>query len=235
MAKHRKTAPQKAWWPWVVLVLVIAGLGLLLTSLVIRLNQPASTVLPTATPSVTATSKPTSPTKTPNPTRTSTPTLTATPTSTPVLRPTQLRVQGIGKFAVLRMPRVELPSGGYTSPIPPDGDSESFAYDEGSARPGTSKGVAIFTSHTYGNGSATADLLLAKLAVGGSVTVSGKNAEVSYVVTKRLQVLQDSVSAAKRVNRLDDPHAIAIIVCSGTRLGPGEWSHRTIWFAEPVK
>jgi hypothetical protein len=27
---------------------------------------------------------------------------------------------------------------------------------------------------------------------------------------------------------------LAIAVCSGVRRGPGDWSHRTIWFAKPV-
>lgn len=236
MAKHRKTVPQRVRWSQVVVLLVVVGVALLVVSYLVDRNQPVTIAIPTATPSATTTSSPTpSPATTPTPAVTPTPTPSATPEpAVRELRPTQLRVQAVGTFPVLRMPRVELPGGGYTSPIPPEGDSESFAYDLGSARPGASEGVAILTSHTWGNGSATADMLLAGLAVGGNVTVSGKAAEVPYVVTERLQVPQDSVSAAKRVSRLDGPHRIAIIVCSGTRLGPGEWSHRTVWFAEPA-
>ncbi len=32
----------------------------------------------------------------------------------------------------------------------------------------------------------------------------------------------------------DGPPRVAIIVCSGTRTGPGEWSHRTIWFGRAI-
>jgi hypothetical protein len=30
------------------------------------------------------------------------------------------------------------------------------------------------------------------------------------------------------------PSRLAILVCSGRRRGPGDWSHRTIWFAKPI-
>jgi len=28
---------------------------------------------------------------------------------------------------------------------------------------------------------------------------------------------------------------VVIVVCSGERLGPGDWTHRTLWFASPVR
>jgi hypothetical protein len=28
---------------------------------------------------------------------------------------------------------------------------------------------------------------------------------------------------------------LAILVCSGKRRGPGDWSHRTIWYAVPKR
>ena len=31
----------------------------------------------------------------------------------------------------------------------------------------------------------------------------------------------------------DGPPQIAIVVCSGRRLGPGNWEKRTVWFASP--
>lgn len=30
------------------------------------------------------------------------------------------------------------------------------------------------------------------------------------------------------------PSRLAILVCSGRRRGPGNWSHRTIWYATPI-
>ena len=31
----------------------------------------------------------------------------------------------------------------------------------------------------------------------------------------------------------DGQPQLAIVVCSGRRLGPGQWEKRTIWFARP--
>ena len=32
----------------------------------------------------------------------------------------------------------------------------------------------------------------------------------------------------------DGAPQLAILACSGTRLGPGIWTKRTVWFASPV-
>ena len=36
-----------------------------------------------------------------------------------------------------------------------------------------------------------------------------------------------------RYYRLDGPPRLGIVVCSGKRTGPGQWSKRTVWFAKP--
>ena len=51
--------------------------------------------------------------------------------------------------------------------------------------------------------------------------------------TKRIEVL-DADGYPPYYER-EGPPQIAIIVCSGRRLGPGHWTHRTIWFAKPVQ
>ena len=36
-----------------------------------------------------------------------------------------------------------------------------------------------------------------------------------------------------RYSVTDGPPQLAIVVCSGRRLGPGVWTKRTVWFASP--
>ena len=53
-----------------------------------------------------------------------------------------------------------------------------------------------------------------------------------YQVAKRI-----SVRAEQSVPSYYDSNGrplLAILVCSGVRRGPGDWSHRTIWFAKPI-
>jgi len=139
-------------------------------------------------------------------------------------------------YKVWQLPRVVLPGNQVTSPVPPNFDATSFAWDEASAVPGSKHGVAIFTSHTYADGSAMANQLLAELHEGDVVIVVGKKAKqaVAYRVTERLTVLVDGYPAERVLDMKGKPQ-LSITVCSGQRLRPQNWTKRTIWFAEPVE
>lgn len=170
----------------------------------------------------------------------STPSASVAPTSPAIkqqarpVRPESVKIDGIGSYGVFQLPRVYLGGGSFTSPVPPNFDANSFAWDEASAVPGSKKGVAIFTSHTYSDGSAMANQLLAGLHVGDKIVVKGKQGNVTYVVTDRVtKPLAEYPS--DRVTDMKGTPQLSITVCSGTRLGPGNWSHRTVWFAELVK
>lgn len=113
-----------------------------------------------------------------------------------------------------------------------------LAWDNASGvRPGDSVGVVRLTAHTYPrDGSrppALGNLLLARLRPGARLVVSGADGErLCYRVTRR-----QTVRSTSTVNGFYDTTGaprLAILVCSGTRRGPGDWSHRTIWWAEPV-
>ncbi len=116
-----------------------------------------------------------------------------------------------------------------------------FAWDDSSgARPGAARGVVRLTAHTYPrNGAgdvgapALGNLLLGHLRVGTRLRVTGHGGErMCYRVSRRQQVrATDSVSGYYNTT---GPHLLAILVCSGTRRGPGDWSHRTIWYATPL-
>lgn len=113
-----------------------------------------------------------------------------------------------------------------------------FAWDKAAGvRPGGAEGVVRLTAHTYprdgSHGSALGNVLLARLRPGASLDVSGRHGErLCYRVTRRIQVPANA-SLSGFYATTGSPR-LAILVCSGIRRGPGDWSHRTIWYAEPA-
>ena len=113
-----------------------------------------------------------------------------------------------------------------------------FGWDrESGIRAGSPRGVVRLNAHTYPRdgsyGLALGNRLLAGLRVGATLVVAGRDElRMCYRVTRRI-----SVRAKRSVPAYYDSNGrplVAIVVCSGVRRGPGDWSHRTIWFAEPV-
>ncbi|GAA5114455.1 hypothetical protein GCM10023339_20190 [Alloalcanivorax gelatiniphagus] len=130
-------------------------------------------------------------------------------------------------------------------PLPPpltERGKWQLAWDRASGvRPGDTAGVVRLTAHTYpqdGAGDrkqapALGNLLLARLRPGAALEVDGAGGErLCYRVTRRQQVrATDSLSGY--YDATGTPR-LAILVCSGKRRGPGDWSHRTIWWATPT-
>ncbi|MDP3894614.1 class F sortase [Nocardioides sp.] len=111
-----------------------------------------------------------------------------------------------------------------------------LAWDKASRiRPGGPRGVVRLTAHTYPRsaGPALGNRLLRRLNEGDRLVVSGPGGErLCYQVVKRVRVraerkLRTYYSSTGRPR-------LAILVCSGKRRGPGDWSHRTIWYAVPT-
>ena len=68
---------------------------------------------------------------------------------------------------------------------------------------------------------------------GARLEVSGPGGErLCYRVSRRQQV-RARASLSGYYDTIGPPR-LAILVCSGKRRGPGDWSHRTIWYATPV-
>jgi hypothetical protein len=112
-----------------------------------------------------------------------------------------------------------------------------FAWDKAGPRPGGRQGVARLNAHTYPRdgsyGSALGNLLLGKLRKGHRLVVSGAHGKrLCYRVSRRVSIRAGG-SFAEYYTSTGRPK-LAILVCSGKRLGPGNWSHRTIWYAVPT-
>jgi hypothetical protein len=108
-----------------------------------------------------------------------------------------------------------------------------FAWDAPGVRPGSHRGNVLVNAHTWPDGSALGNRLLGRLYGGAVIRVAGSTKQVCYRVTQRLEVRADRAPLRRIYNAYGQPHLV-IIVCSGRRLGPGHWSHRTVWFADPL-
>lgn len=117
-------------------------------------------------------------------------------------------------------------------PLTSTGKTE-MAFDLGSGiRPGDLRGNALLNAHTYPDGSALGNKLLAGLHKGDRIDVLGPVGRICYRVTDRVEV--PATDRGLRYYAKDGEPQVAIVVCSGKRLGPGEWTKRTLWFASPV-
>lgn len=112
-----------------------------------------------------------------------------------------------------------------------------FGWDrESGIRPGSRHGVVRLNAHTYPRdgsyGSALGNRLLTRLRPGARLVVSGRDGQrACYKVTRRVRIRADGNFA--RYYSSTGPPRLAILVCSGRRRGPGDWSHRSIWYAAP--
>ena len=177
----------------------------------------------------------------PVPTLTPTPTPTPTPTATEEpgpcagqarvgFVPTRLTVPGVvRKAAVIGVPRDAQGVVG----VLPHADNQNFAWDLGGVEPGSREGHVLLNTHTWPDGSAMGNRLLDGLQVGDQLRLAGEGDAVAcYRVAKRVEVPAEDGYPGWAAQ--DGPPQVVIVVCSGVRRGPGDWSHRTLWFADPV-
>lgn len=147
--------------------------------------------------------------------------------------PTSITVDGVARKArVLALPRDAAGVPG----VPPVSDKLSFAWDRGGIEPGSVEGHVLLNTHTWPDGTAMGNKLLAGLQVGGRIELAtgrGEARQVAcYRVTERTEVL--ATDGFPGWDAVDGPPEVVIVVCSGKRLGPGNWTHRTLWFASPA-
>jgi hypothetical protein len=146
--------------------------------------------------------------------------------------PTLIKVAGMSRArSVIAPPRDARGIPG----VPPltTGGKQVFAWDpEQGIRPGDRRGNVLLNAHTWPDGSALGNELLDTLEQGDRIVVRGKDATLCYRVTERVEV--SAAAGLPRYYAIDGPPQLAIVVCSGRRLGPGAWENRTIWFASPT-
>ena len=165
-----------------------------------------------------------------------TPTPTASPTSSCAttahdFAPRTVTVAGVTRGVPVVTPPREADGVPGAPPLTSSGKTV-FAFDlEQGVRPGDPAGNVLLNAHTWPDGSALGNRLLADLHRGDRIVVHGARTRLCYRVTERVEVL--AVDGLPRYYAKDGPPQLAIVVCSGRRLGPGQWEKRTVWFASP--
>ena len=160
---------------------------------------------------------------------TSAPAVCATPARHP-FAPTRATVARVNRnIPVLAMGRLR---GGLPEPPPLTSyGKQTFAWDKYGPRPGDLRGNVRFNAHTYPDGSALGNRLLARLKVGRRIILYGANgAALCYKVNRKVVTTPNRLGAY--YSTTGSPKLV-IVVCSGKRLGPGNWTRRTIWYAKP--
>ena len=109
-----------------------------------------------------------------------------------------------------------------------------MAWDRQGVRPGSARGTAIFDAHTWPWSAppAMGNRMLRQLHEGDQITLWGKHQVLCYTITRRTSINVRQKDPKGFFSTTGSPQ-IVITVCSGKRLGPGNWSRRTYWFARP--
>lgn len=98
--------------------------------------------------------------------------------------------------------------------------------------PGSRAGSVPLNAHTWPDGSALGNAMLRKLRKGRIIWLQGDVRAACYKIVKRAAYPRSKAPLKKILGARGKPR-LAIIVCSGKRLGPRNWSDRTVWFAVP--
>lgn len=150
---------------------------------------------------------------------------------THAFRPRRITVPGVTQAARVLAPPREADGVPGAPPLTRSGKS-AFAWDrQQGTRPGDAVGNVLLNAHTWPDGSALGNRLLARLKRGDRIIVLGATERLCYRVTERVEVPAEP--GMPRYYTRDGPPQLAIVVCSGRRLGPGVWTKRTVWFAAP--
>ena len=169
----------------------------------------------------------------PTPTPTPSPTGPCADQATEPFTPTRFTIPGVVRNAsMLALPR-DADNVPGVPPVSGPGKQQIGWDRPPGIKPGSPQGNVLVNAHTWPDGSALGNKFLAEVDEGDMIIVRGKSAELCYQVKERIEVLA-SDGYPPYYDR-EGPPQIALLVCSGKRLGPGNWTHRTIWFASPVE
>jgi hypothetical protein len=143
--------------------------------------------------------------------------------------PTSATVGRVGR----NIPVLAMGRGPGRVPLPPPLTTfgkNAFAWDKYGPKPGAAHGNVRFNAHTYPDGSALGNRLLRRLRVGARIILYGQGVALCYKVTRKVVTTPRHLAAYYYTT---GSPKLAIVVCSGRRLGPGNWTTRTIWYARP--
>ena len=148
--------------------------------------------------------------------------------------PTSIDIQGVRRnLQILAMARDANDVPGVPPPIN-GGNTVAWDRPPRGLQPGSPRGNVLLNAHTGRalDGTALGNEMLAKVDVGDVIKLRRNATHLCYRITKRIEVSVDE--EYKPFYAEDGPPQFAFIVCSGERIGPGEWTKRTMWFGSPI-
>ena len=146
--------------------------------------------------------------------------------------PTSVSIPGVTRRAGVVTPPRDAAGVPGTPPLTSAG-KQLFAWDLAQGtRPGDRRGNVLLNAHAWPDGSALGNRMVARLHRGDRIVVRGQGHRLCYRVTERV-VVAAADGLPRYYARAGRPR-LALLTCSGRRLGPGVWTQRTIWFASPV-
>ena len=153
-------------------------------------------------------------------------------TTSSAFRPARARIDVLGRdFRVVRVRRT---AGGAIGAPPVTKAGKRMVGWDRYVRPGSGTGSVILDAHTWPDGSALGNDLLRTLRPGHVFSLRAADGRtVCYRVRERRSYPVARVPRAKAF-RDWGPEQAVIVVCSGRRRGPGDWTRRTIWYARPL-
>ncbi|MCW2857787.1 MAG: hypothetical protein JWR52_3402 [Marmoricola sp.] len=146
--------------------------------------------------------------------------------------PSRARIPSIGR--TVKVTQVKRTSSGAIGAVPATNANKWVMSMDPKTRPASRHGSVLLAGHTWPDGSALGNAMLANLEPGDQIVLLGANGkQACYQITERESYPVKHVPA-KKAFRSNGPERVVIVACSGTRLGPGNWSERTIWYGSPV-
>ena len=143
--------------------------------------------------------------------------------------PTKARIPAIGRTVkVIQVPRK---SNGQIGAGPTTTAGKWLMSMDPKTKPGSHQGSVLLSGHTWPDGSALGNAMLEHLFVGNGIVLYNDYVHACYHVNTRKSYPVNEVP--RRIFRTTGYEEVVIVACSGKRLGPGNWTRRTIWYATP--
>jgi len=144
--------------------------------------------------------------------------------------PAKAQIPAIGK--TVKVIQVKRKSNGQIGAGPTTTAGKWLMSMDPKTKPGERQGSVLLSGHTWPDGSALGNAMLDHLWVGNGIVLYNGSSRACYRIDKRKSYDADAVPSSAL--RSDGPERVVIVACSGKRLGPGNWTKRTIWYATPA-
>ena len=144
--------------------------------------------------------------------------------------PTKAGIPAIGR--TVKVIQVKRTSSGAIGAGPVSQSGKWLMAMDPKRHPGGHRGTVILSGHTWPDGSALGNAMLEHLWTGNGIILAGAHDTACYRINRRKSYPANQVPS-KYIFRPEGPEQVVIVACSGKRLGPGNWTRRTVWFATP--